>query len=107
MKRLRTLLGIAMLLFSVGNARAAEWPERPITFVVPFSPGGTSSVIFKALADEAAKHLGVPIILDFKPGGQGTVGPAFLARSEPDGYKIGALSSSGMTVVPHMVEGIS
>lgn len=104
MRGLRAFLGMAMLSLAIGHAAAAEWPERAIIFVVPFSPGGTSSVVFKALADEASKTLGVPIVLEYKPGGQGTIGPSYLARAEPDGYKIGALSSSGMTVVPQMME---
>ncbi len=86
------------------RAAAANFPTKPVTLICPWPPGGSTDVQMRALADAAGKHLGQPIIIDNKPGGGGTVGPAtMVAAAKPDGY---TLSQLPITVfrMPHMMK---
>jgi tripartite-type tricarboxylate transporter receptor subunit TctC len=77
------------------SAQAQEFPNRPITFIVPWSAGGATDIVCRTIAAEAAKHLGQPIIVDNKTGGGGTVGPATMAATaKPDGYTIAQIAVS-------------
>lgn len=70
-----------------GNAQA--FPTRPVTLIVPFSAGGTTDVVIRALAAAAEKHLGQPIVIENRGGAGGTLGPAQMAATaKPDGYTI-------------------
>lgn len=72
----------------------ADYPERPITLIVPWAPGGSTDVSSRALAKAAEGALGQPVVVVNKPGASTTIGMADLARAKPDGYTIGTLSSS-------------
>ncbi|AOB30230.1 hypothetical protein AKI39_05300 [Bordetella sp. H567] len=67
-------------------ARAADWPSRPITWVVPFGAGGNFDIVARIVAKAVAKELGQALIIDNKPGAGGMLGAAYVARSKPDGY---------------------
>ena len=54
-------------------AQAAAWPSKPIRFVVPFAPGGTSEIVARSVAAELTKQLGVSVFVENKPGGAGVV----------------------------------
>jgi tripartite-type tricarboxylate transporter receptor subunit TctC len=76
-----------------GAAHAQAFPNKPITLIVPFTAGGSSDVHLRALADQASKILGQPIVIDNKPGAVGTLGPSLMATTaKPDGYTIGMVS---------------
>ena len=86
------------------RATAANFPAKPVTLICPWPPGGSTDVQMRALAEATGKHLGQPIIIDNKPGGGGTVGPAtMVAAAKPDGY---TLSQLPITVfrMPHMMK---
>ena len=72
----------------------ADYPDRPITLIVPWAPGGSTDVSSRALAKAAEGALGQPVVVVNKPGASTTIGMADLARAKPDGYTIGTLSSS-------------
>jgi tripartite-type tricarboxylate transporter receptor subunit TctC len=80
-------------------AAHAAWPEKPITLVIPFPPGGTTDMVGRPLAEALAKELGKPVIVDNKAGAGGTIGAAYVARSNPDGYTI-FLSTIAHTIAP-------
>ncbi len=80
---------------------AAEYPTKPITFILPYPAGGSTDLTTRALANAARKFLGQPIIIENKPGGGATVGPTLLMNKPPDGYTIG-LVTSGLTIAYHM-----
>lgn len=67
-------------------AAHAEWPERPITVVVPFGPGGANDLIARVAAAGLSKRLGQTVIVENKPGAGTIVGASYVARAKPDGY---------------------
>lgn len=69
-------------------AQAQQWPSRPITYVVPFTPGGTTDVIGRAIGAGLSPALGQPVVIENKPGAAGAVGAEFVAKSKPDGYTL-------------------
>jgi tripartite-type tricarboxylate transporter receptor subunit TctC len=64
------------------------FPDKPIRFVVPFPPGGGADNLARAIVPKAAQILGVPIVIDNKPGAGGNIGAAEVARAAPDGYTL-------------------
>ena len=80
---------LAILLASIvfiAKASAEEFPNRPITWVVPFAPGGITDTTSRIVAEEMSKALGQSVLIDNRGGGGGTVGTEQVARSKPDGY---------------------
>ena len=75
----------ASLVF-VAPAYAEDFPNRPITWVVPFAPGGITDTTSRIVAEEMGKALGQTVLIDNRGGGGGTVGTEQVARSKPDGY---------------------
>ena len=84
------LCAAAVLLDLAGawQARAQDYPNRPITLVIPFAPGGSTSIVGRVIADKMSQLLGQGIVVDNRPGAGGTVGTKAVAKSEPDGYTI-------------------
>ena len=89
--------GIAML--AATPAFAADWPERPLTMIVPFPPGGVADTVGRPLADALTRELGQPVIIENKPGAGGAIGMGLVAKAKPDGYTI-LMSLSSLTVLP-------
>jgi tripartite-type tricarboxylate transporter receptor subunit TctC len=75
-------------LFAAQAAVAQTWPTKPVRLLVPFAPGGSSSIVARAVAVEMEKGLGQPIIIDNRPGGGGNVAMQEVARADPDGYTL-------------------
>ena len=76
-------------------AAQAPWPTKPITFVVPFAPGGNTDTLARLIGQKLSPVLGQPIVVENKPGAGGNVGSGFVAKAKPDGYTIlgGTISS--------------
>jgi tripartite-type tricarboxylate transporter receptor subunit TctC len=86
-------------------AFAAEaWPSKPIRFVVPFAPGGTSEVVARSVAVELTKQLGVSVYVENKPGGAGVVAMQDVAKSVPDGHTLILTHVGTLAVNPYMLE---
>lgn len=94
------LLAMAALFTSL--AGAAGYPERPITLLVGFAPGGSMDLSARALAAAAEKTLGQPIAVENKTGGTGSVALAALSNAKPDGYTLVATPSSVLVRVSQM-----
>lgn len=77
---------------------AQAWPAKPIRYIVPFAPGGTTDIIARVVGEKLGAALGQQIVIDNKAGQGGSVGTAELARAAPDGYTIGGgtISSHGI-----------
>src|SRR5882757_5613188 len=70
------------------NAQAQTFPNRTITLVIPFAPGGSTSIVGRVIADKMSELLGEKVVVDNRPGAGGTVGTKAVAKSEPDGYTL-------------------
>jgi len=91
-------LVIAALSFGAWAApAAAAYPERPITIVVPYTPGGTVDLLARALGREMTKTWGVQIIVDNRPGAGGSAGTEVVAKAKPDGYTLLLSTNSPLT----------
>lgn len=95
--------GVALAALALAlPASAQNFPTKPITMINVFAPGGPSDIHMRVLADQAKKFLGVPVIVENKLGGAGTVGPATMAATaKPDGYTISYMGT-GIFTVPLM-----
>lgn len=87
---LRTSLRASLLAaaFAAPALALAAWPAQPLRIVVPYSPGGSSDLIARALATEMGRELGQSVIVDNKPGASAMLGAEFVARAAPDGYTL-------------------
>ncbi|HEY8244447.1 MAG TPA: tripartite tricarboxylate transporter substrate binding protein [Casimicrobiaceae bacterium] len=83
---LSALVLVAPWLAPAPAAAQSDWPNKPIRFVVPFAPGGTSEIVARSVAAELGKQLGQSVYVENKPGGAGTVAMSDVAKSPPDGY---------------------
>lgn len=88
-RSLKALAGAiaALTLLLPAAVSAQDYPTRPVTLIVPWPAGGLNDVVLRVIAEQAAKNLGQPIIIDNRAGGGGSVGPATMAATaKPDGY---------------------
>jgi tripartite-type tricarboxylate transporter receptor subunit TctC len=101
--RIWRLLTLALLVvFSAVGASSvrAQWPERPITLVVPFAPGGATDVMGRLLGQFMSERLGKPVVIENRPGANTTLGTAHVAKSAPDGYTILLASAASLVLAP-------
>ncbi len=89
----------------------AAYPDKPIRLIVPSAPGGAPDVLMRALAAQLSTQMGVPFVIDNKPGGSYTIGTMDLVQSPPDGYTLAygnvvslATNKSLMSKVPYDVD---
>ena len=103
-----SLFGAALLLAAApGLAQTAGWPNKPIRYIVPFAPGGTTDILARAVGEKLAVALGQPIVVENKAGQGGSIGAAELARAAPDGYTIGGGTISSHAINATLYEKLS
>ena len=79
---------LAVLALAAVPVRAQDYPNRPITLIVPFPPGGSTTIVGRIIADKMSEVLGQSIVVDNRGGAGGTIGSRAVAKSAPDGYTI-------------------
>jgi len=82
------LVALVLLACGLSVARAADYPTRPITLVVAFTPGGASDVLARVLGRKLEQILGQPLVIDNRPGAGGNVAAEAVAHAAPDGYTL-------------------
>jgi tripartite-type tricarboxylate transporter receptor subunit TctC len=82
-----------LALTSVRLAPAQDWPQHAIRMIVSFGPGGGADIIGRILAESMQSKLGVPVIVENKPGAGGILGNDVVAKAAPDGYTLGIMTA--------------
>jgi len=100
----RILAAILVALAFVFAAQAQTYPVRPIRFVVPFAPGGSSEIVGRSIAAEMSKILGQQVYVENKPGAAGNIAMAEVAKAEPDGYTLIMGHIGTLAVNPYMFD---
>lgn len=94
---LTSALAGAALAAAVAGAAVAQYPDKPITVIVPFAPGSAVELVARVITEPLAKKLGQPFIITAKPGADGMLGTQQLATARPDGYTIMFTAGSATT----------
>src|SRR5712692_11001716 len=94
---------LLVLALSAGSAdhaaaQASDYPARPVTFIVPFAPGGVTSLFARILGQRLEQRLGKPFVIDNRPGAGGVTAAAAVANAAPDGYTIMMASSTILAI---------
>ncbi len=97
MKRRTVLAGLAMI--PAATVAQGAFPNRSITMIVPFPPGGLADLVARPVAEAMSRELGQPVVIENKAGAGGGIGMGFAAKSKADGYTV-LLALSSLTVIP-------
>lgn len=103
---MKTLLMTAALALATLGAFAQAWPEKPVTLVVPFPPGGSTDQVARALGPRLTEKFRQSFLVDNKPGATGTIGSAFVHRAPADGYTFLVTSLGPLVIVPHLLKNL-
>lgn len=96
-------LGLQLALFSPAPVIADTYPDKPITLYIGYSPGGTTDLSARGLAQGVEKVLGVPVVPENKPGAGATVATGLVASKKPDGYSLAVVSTGVLSVRPQLL----
>src|SRR4051812_48767563 len=91
---------LALLFCLLAMPAAAAWPDRPITLIVPFSPGGGADIAGRSMARWLEARLGQPVVVVNRPGAGGAIGFAATAQAAPDGHTIGVVTLPNLVTIP-------
>jgi len=93
---------VALVLFASSTVLAQTYPNRSIRFISPFAPGGGTDIFARALSQKLSVSMGVPVVVENRPGSGGTIGTNAVVRAPADGYTILLGSPSPLTVAPSL-----
>jgi len=89
-------------VFLSGSALAQSYPSKPIRYIVPFPPGGSSDLISRAIAPRLSERLGQPVVIENMPGAGAMLGVDRVAKAAPDGYTIGLAAAGALSSNIHL-----
>lgn len=99
--RRHAMAGIALAAVALAPAQAQTYPDRPVTVVVPFPPGGPTDILARFVAQRLAERLGQPFVVENRPGAMAMLGTDRVAKAAPDGYTLLLTPQSPITIVEH------
>ena len=99
MLNFRLLAAAWLALLPLAAPAQQAWPDKPITMIVPFPPGGVADTVARPVADALSRELKQPVVIENKPGAGGALGIGTAARAAPDGYTV-LLSLSSISILP-------
>ncbi len=104
----KALLAGSLAILALGAAASAHaaWPERPITMVVPFPPGGPTDLVARVLAKQLTDQLGQTVVVENKGGANGNIGMQYAAAAKPDGYTV-LYNTSSIALSPNMYRSLA
>lgn len=76
------------LAAAMSAAHAQDYPTRPVTLVVPYTPGGSTEILARIVGDKLGRRLGKPVVVEMRPGAGTVIGAAAVAQAPPDGYTL-------------------
>ena len=97
---------LALLAAATTSLSAFAWPDKPITLVVPFPPGGSTDLIARQLSGKMGEKLGgnATLVVENKAGATGTIGTTHVARAAPDGHTLFVSSLGPFVIAPHLIK---
>lgn len=98
----RTLAALVAVGCIFGSAHAQQFPTKPIRFIVPFTPGGGTDTFARIVSPRLGESLGQQVVVDNRPGAQGSIGTALGAKAPPDGHTITLGFIGTLTINPHL-----
>src|SRR6267142_4037723 len=98
MRLARFLLSAALSACGTAALAQADYPHRAIRIIVPLAAGGNVDIVARTVAEQIAKSLGQPVIVENRPGASSLVGTQFVAKAAPDGYTLLAIANTFATV---------
>lgn len=104
-RKARTWFAGLTLLMTAGVAQA--WPDKTVTMVVPFPPGGATDSVARSVANKLGEQLKQSFVVENKAGATGTIGASQVARAAPDGYTLMVTSLAPLVVAPHLMKGLT
>lgn len=105
MKTLWKAAALALVTWTA-MASAQTWPDKPVTLVVPFPPGGSTDQVARAVAPRLAEKLRQSFVVENKAGATGTIGASFVQRAAPDGQTFLVTSLGPLVIVPHLIKSL-
>lgn len=102
---IKTFFAVAALIGS-SLAFAQDYPNRPVTLVVPAGPGGGTDILARSVAEEFSQRLGQPFIVENKSGASGVIGTQSVVRAKPDGYTLLLTYSAPIYYAPHILKNV-
>ena len=103
MKKILSTLALSLVALA---AAAQSWPDKPVTLVVPFPPGGSTDQVARALAPRLTEKFKQTFLVDNRAGATGTIGATFVKRAAPDGATFLVTSLGPLVIVPHLIKGL-
>lgn len=96
------LAAIASFAAITNSAHAQQWPNRPVTVIVPFAAGGNVDTAARIFSERLSQRLGQQFVVENKSGAGGSLGVAAMARAAPDGYTLGIVTAGTLFILPHI-----
>ncbi|HEX2825896.1 MAG TPA: tripartite tricarboxylate transporter substrate binding protein [Burkholderiales bacterium] len=96
--KIRVLASAALIALLPAVSAAAQYPDRPVRFVVPFPPGGTNDIFARVVGAKLGEYFGEQVVIDNRPGGGGSLGAEIAAKARPDGYTL-LLANTGPNAI--------